>query len=268
MSVLLIRLAGPMQSWDTQSRFTDRHSGREPSKSGVIGLLCAAMGKPREEKPGDSYPALAELSNLKMGTRVDREGTVAKDYHTAGCGWDREMETRYAHIKLKPVKGRNLGVATADGKSRGPVTSVRYYLADANFLVGLEGHPDLLRRLDAALAAPVWPLFLGRKSFVPGLPVRLPPGDWLPPSRLIDKPLEDALREFPWFPRRNETARDLRVVLECDGPDGSWEVHDDKPVAFVIARRKHDLRHVRMARVSAADAENLRREDPLCISQS
>ncbi|MDD3925475.1 MAG: type I-E CRISPR-associated protein Cas5/CasD, partial [bacterium] len=203
MSVLLIRLAGPMQSWDTQSRFTDRHSGREPSKSGVIGLLCAAMGKPREEKSGDGYPTLATLANLKMGVRIDREGTVAKDYHTVGCGWSREMGVRYAYMKLKPVKGGNLGVATADGKARGPVTSNRYYLADANFLVGLEGDIELLRHLDNALAAPVWPLFLGRKSFVPGLPVWIP-HCLLPSGRLIKKPLEDALRGFPWFPRQKE----------------------------------------------------------------
>ena len=34
MSTLLMRLAGPMQSWGTQSRFTVRDTGREPSKSG------------------------------------------------------------------------------------------------------------------------------------------------------------------------------------------------------------------------------------------
>ncbi len=47
MSVLLLRLAGPLQSWGTQSRFRVRDTGREPSKSGVIGLLCTALGRPR-----------------------------------------------------------------------------------------------------------------------------------------------------------------------------------------------------------------------------
>ena len=40
MSTLLLRLAGPMQSWGVQSRFSVRDTGLEPSKSGVIGLLC------------------------------------------------------------------------------------------------------------------------------------------------------------------------------------------------------------------------------------
>ena len=88
MSVLLLRLAGPMQSWGTSSRFTERDTRREPSKSGVIGLACAALGKPRQEKPehADRWPTLEELSDLRMGVRVDLEGQVRKDYQTAGGG--------------------------------------------------------------------------------------------------------------------------------------------------------------------------------------
>ena len=44
MSTLLLRLAGPMQSWGTDSKFDVRRTGREPSKSGVIGLVAAALG--------------------------------------------------------------------------------------------------------------------------------------------------------------------------------------------------------------------------------
>lgn len=43
MSTLLLRLAGPMQSWGTDSKFDVRRTGREPSKSGVIGLVAAAL---------------------------------------------------------------------------------------------------------------------------------------------------------------------------------------------------------------------------------
>ena len=53
MKTLLMRLAGPMQSWGTQSQFRERDTGLEPSKSGVIGLLCAALGRPREESVAD-----------------------------------------------------------------------------------------------------------------------------------------------------------------------------------------------------------------------
>ena len=72
-----------------------------------------------------------------------------RDYHTA-------QNVRRAD----PTKG-----------TQDTVLSERFYLADADFLVGLEGDPAFLDMLDAALRRPVWPLFLGRKAFVPTLPV-------------------------------------------------------------------------------------------------
>jgi CRISPR system Cascade subunit CasD len=222
MSTLLLRLAGPMQSWGTQSRFTIRDSGLEPSKSGVIGLLCAALGKPRTEEAGASEPTLEELARLRMGVRVDREGRLLVDYHTAG-GTHRRGET--------------YGVVRADGTPGGTVVSQRYYLADADFLVGLEGDTALLAALDAALARPRWPLYLGRKSFVPGLPVRLPDAPPEGPG-LRQASLEDALRSFPW---RAEVDR-VRVVLDVDYTSAS-EVRQDWPLSF--SKRRFAVRHVR-----------------------
>ena len=42
MSTLLLRLAAPLQAWGTASKFERRRTQREPSKSGVIGMLAAA----------------------------------------------------------------------------------------------------------------------------------------------------------------------------------------------------------------------------------
>ena len=53
MPTLLMRLAGPMQSWGTGSRFDERDTQLEPSKSGVVGLLCAALGRDRAEPVDD-----------------------------------------------------------------------------------------------------------------------------------------------------------------------------------------------------------------------
>src|SRR5947209_1111485 len=113
MSTLLLRLAGPLQSWGTQSRFSIRDAGLEPSKSGVIGLLCAALGRARDAP-------LDDLALLRMGVRVDREGKVLVDYQTAG-GVHRRGET--------------YGVSKANQGNPETVTSHRYYLADADFLV-------------------------------------------------------------------------------------------------------------------------------------
>ena len=76
MPTLLLRLAGPMQSWGISSRFSIRDTGMEPSKSGVIGLVCAALGKPRDESTTDDAE-FRQLTQLKMAVRVDRQGDTA-----------------------------------------------------------------------------------------------------------------------------------------------------------------------------------------------
>jgi CRISPR system Cascade subunit CasD len=192
----------------------------------VIGLLCAALGRSRDAD-------LADLVALKMGVRVEREGTLKKDYHTAG-GWHRRADEGY-------------GVPDPTGKGRRTVLSDRYYLADADFLVGLEGDPDLLARLDSALARPVWQLCLGRKAFLPGLPVRLPEAPPWGPG-LQRGTVEAVLRRFPWCGkqggarRRADTALDrLRLMLET-GPSSVAEVRLDVPLSF--AERRFSSRFV------------------------
>lgn len=217
MAILLLRLCGPMQSWGTQSRFTNRDTELEPSKSGVIGLLCAALGKPRDEDNHPFSPDLRELGALKMGVRVDREGVVKRDYHTA------------------------LKVAKAGGGIKDCEPSDRYYLADAYFLVALQGDASLLKRLDEALAQPVWQLYLGRKSFVPGLPVRLKDG--FKPG--IDS-LKEALKGYPHLCREapwEDPERKLRLEIEVEYGQGD-RVKYDQPESFADGNRRFSLRYV------------------------
>lgn len=227
MSTLLLRLAGPMQSWGMQSRFTIRDTGLEPSKSGVIGLLCAALGRPRDQ-------AIDDLTELTMGVRVDRPGLVKVDYHTAGG----------SHLK-----GVAYGVARPDDGKLETVPSRRYYLADADFLVGLEGNEPLLHQLDQALAEPVWQISLGRKSFVPTLPVRLPDDPPRGPG-LRPGSLEDTLRAYPW-PAVPDDA--LRLVL--DAPSGSTpDVRPDVPRTFALGRRAFAQRNVKIGILHRSEA--------------
>lgn len=207
MHTVLLRLAGPMQSWGTQSRFLERDTGLEPSKSGVLGLLCAALGRPRAEPVDD-------LAALLLGVRVDREGVVQRDFHTA------------------------LDVAKADGGKPGTVVSNRYFLADADFLVGLTGTDlALMERLDAALGAPHWPLSLGRKAFVPGRPVRLAEG-----GVRAERGLEEALCGEPWRPRAGDPRWRtppplLRIVLEAPGRGHERRTDQPAPGAAFQHRR-------------------------------
>jgi len=161
MPTLLLRLQGPMQSWGTTSRFDERDTQLEPSKSGVLGLICAALGRDRSESVDD-------LAALQMGVRVDREGVVLRDYQTA------------------------TGIVNAAGKvdMKRTVVSPRYYLSDAAFLVGFEGERSLLDQIHQALKTPHWPLSLGRKGCLPSPPVYLPDG-------VRDSALLEALRDYP-----------------------------------------------------------------------
>lgn len=161
MPTLLLRLQGPMQSWGTTSRFDERDTQLEPSKSGVLGLICASLGRDRSESVDD-------LAALQMGVRVDREGVVLRDYQTA------------------------TGIVNAAGKvdMKRTVVSPRYYLSDAAFLVGFEGERSLLDQIHQALKTPHWPLSLGRKGCLPSPPVYLPDG-------VRDSALLEALRDYP-----------------------------------------------------------------------
>ncbi len=200
MNTLLLRLSGPMQSWGVQSRFSVRDSGLEPSKSGVLGLVCAALGIDRAEDG-----PLAELAALRMAVRVDREGTLKVDFHTA------------------------LNVLKASGGIKATEPSNRYYLADALFLVGLAGEDlALLERIQAGLRAPRWPLFLGRKAFVPGEPVWM--ADGLKPGLDLSEALDP--RVTPYQGRLPAPPR-LRLVLE--DPGGSI-VRADQPLSFAARR--------------------------------
>ena len=195
MNTLLLRLVGPQQSWGLDSRFSVRDSAREPTKSGVIGLLCAALGRPRQAP-------LEDLASLKMGVRVDREGVLSSDYQIAQ------------------------DVLTSSGKgTKSSITSHRYYLAGAAFLVGLAGENlALLQSLHAALQHPVWTLYLGRKAFIPSAPV------WLMDGVRPAEDLETALRNYGWIcPPPEPPPADVRVVLEATEGE---QIRADVPLSF------------------------------------
>ena len=140
MATLLLRLAAPLQAWGADSKFETRKTAREPTKSGVIGLLAAALGLRRDETE-----PLTRLAQLRFGVRVEREGQLLVDFHMA----------------------RN------EEKDRSYVT-YRHYLEDAVFLVGLESEDTaLLQELAEALTHPVFPLYLGRRCCPPTLPLCL-----------------------------------------------------------------------------------------------
>lgn len=224
---LLLQLAGPMQAWGVQSRFEIRDTMTEPSKSGVIGLICAALGRDRSED-------ISDLAALKMGVRIDQEGQMRRDYHTA----KRSKKDRRTKIYGPPQ-----GVATL---------STRYYLADAMFLVGLEGeNPNLLEQIHHAVAFPFWPIWLGRKAFPPSRSVQTTHG-------ILNLPLLEALESVPLLAHKESHAsmadqpdneeKQIRLVIEASAyqDEGLAKLRrPDQPVSF--EPRKYALRDIIVA---------------------
>jgi CRISPR system Cascade subunit CasD len=198
-----------MQSWGTTSRFDQRDTGKEPSKSGVLGLLAAALGIDRE-----NWVDLQPLTKLSMSVRHDRPGIPKRDYQTAGCA---------------PTDS----IIKADGKQADAgVVSNRFYLADAAFLAVL-GNEDrgLLQRLQSALKDPVWPLALGRKSYVPSEPV------WMEDGLAEDEP-SDLVKGWRWIGnlRRSETPPH-RLLVSSESKDGSGVMRMDELLSSFADRR-------------------------------
>lgn len=176
---LLLRLHGPMQSWGVSGFFGNRDTSAYPSKSGVLGLVAAALGINRGAIP-------TELLKLSMGTKIIKQGLVLKDFQTA------------------------MNVIKYDGGKGDTVLSHRFYLHDAWFIAGISCQDsELLNSIYRALRNPRWPLYLGRKSCPPSLPVHL--------SEPTELSLFDALSAFedPLLPE-NSKKENVLLIEECE----------------------------------------------------
>ena len=145
---LALTLDAPLQAWGFGSRFQRRTTGLHPTKSGVIGLICAAMGVGKgSDAERDTLP---QLSALKMTSIVMPRYTIRRidDFHTV-------LNTRRASGKMNDD----------------PVVTRRQYLVDACFGIILNGDRVLLEPIASALQNPVWGVWLGRKSCIPARPL-------------------------------------------------------------------------------------------------
>lgn len=237
---LLLRLAGPLQSWGTHSKYLRRDTARFPTRSGVVGLLAAALGREREAP-------LDDLTALSMTVRVDRPGVVLSDFHTVGGG-------------LSAVDT----VITVDGKRRsegkGTLVSKRQYLADAAFTLALTSdNAQLLHSCAAALRDPHWPLFLGRRSCPPEGPILLGAAED-PLHHLVRLPL--AARRPRHAPQLIDfySDRPLGVLpVDSDAPDkGDGDHHSgevtDEPLSFAPLERQYRPRLLYRRAVHLPDA--------------
>lgn len=210
-NTLFLRFEGAMQAWGGhESKFYIRRVAEAPTKSGVIGLFCCAIGVSRQEAVSEGW--LSELNELNMGVRIDRPGIRWWDFHTVG-----------AKQKMQIAKG---------GPPReGAMLTRREYLCDASFLVALQGDRDLITLLFEALVEPKWTLYLGRKCCPPSRPILT---EQYATGNFSD--LLTALTAVPWCRRLKGEKHPPRVECLLD-----WIATENQPEAPENAEIWYDV---------------------------
>lgn len=174
MSGLLLRLAGPMQSWGEHSAFGRRDTLAHPTRSGLIGLFAAARGIPRG---GD----LGQYDDAVITVRVDRPGDRMVDYQTTGGGLPAKRSVPKSEGGYRP-------------KETSTIQTWRSYLAGAVFTVAVEARDDVLAFTAEALERPYWQPYLGRRAFIPEQPMLL--------RARVEDPVTELREQIPLPPRR------------------------------------------------------------------
>lgn len=159
---LSFQLYGPMAAWGDIAVGEARVSANHPSRSALIGLLAAGLGLTRDDES-----ALAELSaSVRFAVLVFHPGQFMRDYHTVQVPPATVMKKRPGWTRRE-----ELAVPKDD---LGTILSYREYRADARYRVFVELVESgcwTLEALQNALERPVFPLYLGRKSCPPALPL-------------------------------------------------------------------------------------------------
>lgn len=255
-ATLVMRLAGPLQSWGTTSQFNRRATSDRPSKSGVIGLLAAAQGRRR----GDD---LTDLIELELGVRVDQPGTIMYDFHTVST---------LDGTPLPSAKVNARGLQLPTGPKKMTHVSRRAYLQDAIFVAAIDGPRKLVDALRVAIQNPRFPLALGRRSCPPSQPIVLAGDD----GDMWAGTVWEILHGVPWQAAQHVRSRaavgdTVSVSVTVDDPMGD-EVSNDLPTTFLPQQREFRARRVRHGWIElptgkvAADREGKAvRHDPFAL---
>lgn len=231
---LAMRLVGA-QSWSTGTNGRVMAAGREPSKSGLIGMIGSAMGVPR-----DDVSTIARLAACRMGVRIDVAPTDGCDFATAGAG-EFCKGTIFRYVQRKLEVGR-YGCTRADGTVKEENAMIwKWFMQDAFFVVALEGDRAILEEAASGLRRPVFGLSLGRRCFKPTMPVLIGIKDGLLEPALEahpwtpdEIPLPDGVKRSHWIERQYEHAKyGVPALIEVGGPVLGAKIVFDVPVNFV-----------------------------------
>jgi CRISPR system Cascade subunit CasD len=238
MAYLVLLLDGPLQSWGFASRFERRTTGLHPTKSGVVGLICAVMGLAKgSPEEGEVLPELAasKMTSITIPREAPDGNSLPvlrlEDYHTV-------LGTRRASGRLNPDA----------------VVTRREYLLDARFGVIIEGSRSILERAASGLDDPVWGVWLGRKNCIPAEPIG---------RGLFDTEVE-ALRKLVG----DRPIAEFTTVTEANDFAEGTDSLNDQPVSFGDGSSSGvDARRFGVRRVAVRPRVQQPRLEPGCLNE-
>lgn len=205
---LLLWLAGPLQSWGSDSKFYRRDTQKFPTKSGITGLLLSALGAAGEQK--ELLEILAECPQ-DVFSFGDPYLPLLQDYHTVGTGYDITDPWQNKMVPKKSDGTRPTG--------SGVRITNRLYLQDQKFAVIIRITEDLGTALSKALENPVFDIYLGRKCCVP--------------TDFLFQGLFDSYEEAEQAAMKKAGDTPIAFkVKEGESDDGECMVLNDVPVRF------------------------------------
>ncbi len=212
MKTILLKFAGPLQSWGTNSHFEVRHTDYYPSKSAVIGIIAASLGYGRDEDD-----KIRKLNEIKFAVRIDQPGNLIKDFHIAR--------------KYKP-----------NGSEDRTYVTNRYYLEDAVFLAAISHEDeDFINEIEIGLRSPYFQPFMGRRS----LPMS---ADFI--IDVMSENIIDALKQYEWQAAKWYKKKYAHELINLEMYADS-DLLDDKPnilrkdrvISFSQKERKFSVRY-------------------------
>jgi CRISPR system Cascade subunit CasD len=231
---LLLWLEAPLQSWGFDSRFGRRDTLAFPTKSGVLGLVCSALGAGGQQRPllaefaalGQTVVSFARVKQTADGiAKLERE-PLLRDFHMVGSGYD-DLDPWASLLIPKTSEGKK-------AVGGGAKMTYRYYLQDGAFAVALETPAEKAETIAQALQDPAWDIYLGRKNCVPT--------DFI--YRGIFDSEAAALEHANFIGKQKNRIEDFRVLHGAAGEGEADEVFtlNDVPLQFGEDKRYSDRR--------------------------
>lgn len=166
---LSFEIYAPMASWGDVAVGEVRPIQIQPTRSSIIGMVASALGMPRAIKDDplsikNEEALLALNESLGLATACETAGKPLRDYHTAQSPSSKKgqiFRTRRDELN--------------DRDNLNTILSTRDYRCDVLFHIFLwekgTERTSKLNDIQKALIKPRFPLYLGRRSCPPSLPL-------------------------------------------------------------------------------------------------